>query len=76
MKVLIEIFGWIGMSFILIAYAGVSFSLLNSSGLLFQSMNLIGALGVGTVSFYKNAYQPAMLNVAWGIIAIFALLHV
>ena len=76
MKVLIEMFGWIGMLFILIAYAGVSFSLFDSGSVLFQSMNLVGALGVGMVSFYKKAYQPAMLNVVWGIIAISALLRI
>lgn len=75
MKVLIEIFGWVGMLLILVAYAGVSFSLLDSGSTLFQSMNLVGAFGVGTISFYKKAYQPGMLNIVWGIIAIFALIH-
>jgi hypothetical protein len=33
----------------------------------------MGALGVVVVSFYKRAYQPAILNAVWACIALVAL---
>lgn len=75
MKNFIEIFGWIGMMLVLVAYGAVSFLILDSKSVLFQLMNLVGALGIGAVSFYKRAYQPAVLNIAWGLIAIVAMLR-
>lgn len=76
MKTFIEIFGWFGTLLVLIAYGLSSFAILDHESIIFQSMNLVGALGIGAISFYKKAYQPAWLNVAWGLIAIMALIRI
>ena len=73
MKLTVEIFGWYGAGAILLAYALVSFSLLGPGSLWYQALNVTGAAGLGTVSFYKRAYQPAALNVIWFLIALVAI---
>ncbi len=70
-----EIIGWYGMTAILLAYALVSFNFLSTSNLIFQLLNLTGAGGVAFISFKKNAYQPGLLNIAWAIIAMLAIIR-
>ena len=72
----LEVFGWYGMFAILVAYALVSFDILPSDNLWFQILNLTGALGLTTISFYKKAYQLAVLNAVWTIIAMIAIIKI
>lgn len=71
----IEILGWVGVSLILLAYILVSFGKIDAHRGFYQILNLIGALGVLVHSFSKKDYQPAILNVVWALIAVFALLN-
>jgi hypothetical protein len=73
MRRLIELYGWYGMTAIVLAYALASFSAINASGLTFQILNGTGALGIAVVSFHKKAYQPGVLNIIWAFIAIVAI---
>lgn len=75
-KVFIEIFGWYGMVAIVLAYALVSFSLTVSDSIWYQLLNGTGAIGIVTVSLYKKAYQPGILNIIWALIALIAILNI
>lgn len=72
-KSLIEWGGWYGTIAIMTAFALSSFSVIKPTDLLYQILNLTGAVGIVTVSFYKRAYQPAVLNIIWIIIALIAI---
>jgi hypothetical protein len=74
MNKLVELYGWYGMAAILLAYALASFSVIDARGLPFQILNGTGALGIVLVSFRRKAYQPGVLNIAWTLIAIAAII--
>lgn len=71
----VEIIGWYGAAAIVGAYALVSFSLLKADSLPYQVLNGTGAIGIVIVSLRKNAYQPAVLNIIWVIIALAAIVR-
>ncbi len=70
----VEVIGWAGVGIIILAYLLVSFGTVDAHQGLYQILNLIGSLGVITHSIVKRDYQPAILNVVWALIAVFALL--
>ncbi len=72
-KIVTEILGWYGTVVILAAYALVSFGIFKADGLWAQLLNFTGALGIVTISLNKKAYQPAVLNGTWALIAIVVL---
>ncbi len=69
-KLIEELFGWYGTITIVGAYALLSFGLITGDSLLFQILNGTGAVGIAYISLKKKAYQPAVLNIIWTIIAI------
>ena len=71
--ILLESSGYIGASFILVAYFLVSFNILSSQSVIFQYLNLIGSVGNITYYIYKKAYSGAILDSIWLVIAIFAI---
>ncbi len=75
-KTLLEIFGWYGALAIILAYGLVSFSILSSSSIWYQLLNATGAIGILTISFYRRAFQPAILNTVWAIVAIIAIINI
>ncbi len=75
MKTLFEILGWYGTVAILAAYALVSFSIISPDNVWYQILNGTGAVGIVVVSYYKRAYQPAVLNLVWAGIALVALIR-
>jgi len=74
MKKFLEILGWYGTVAIVGAYALVSFSVIQSDSTFYQFLNLTGAIGIVAISLAKKAYQPAILNIIWTIIAAIALI--
>ncbi len=72
---LIEVAGWLGLAFILLAYALVSFERIESASMVFQIMNAFGAIGIIISSLSKKDYQPAVLNFIWLFIALIALIR-
>ncbi|MFW5489748.1 MAG: CBU_0592 family membrane protein [Desulfovibrio sp.] len=70
---LFEVVGWYGTAAIVLAYLFVSLGMLDSKGLPYQLLNLTGAFGIIAISFRKKAYQPAVLNVIWAVIALIAI---
>jgi hypothetical protein len=66
-----QIFGWIGMALLILAYALLSNKKLNPHTKTYHFLNLLGALGI-VVSTLKTKSWPALtLNIIWIIIAIF-----
>ena len=73
MKQLIELFGWISVGLILLAYGLVSFGAAQPDSLLYQGMNAIGAIGIIASSYDNKHWQPIALNIVWLIIAGFGI---
>ena len=76
MEKFVEFFGWYGAGAIVLAYALVSFSILQPTDIIFQLLNGSGALGIVLVSWRKQAFQPAVLNIVWTIIAVAAIIKI
>lgn len=69
----VEVAGWIGAAFILLAYLLVTLGRLTGQSLAFQWMNLLGALGFVINGWWHQALPSASLNVIWMLIAAVAL---
>jgi hypothetical protein len=76
MRQFIDLLGWYGALAIITGYFLVSFSYLESTSLYYQLLNATGAIGIVVISIYKKAYQPAVLNIVWVCIAVFAILGI
>ncbi len=74
MAIYLEIFGWYGAIAIITAYALVSFSILAPTSIWYQLLNGTGALGIVAISFYRQTYQPGVLNLVWAFIAFAAII--
>jgi hypothetical protein len=72
---LLEIIGWLGTILILIAYLLVSTKKLEPISKTYQLLNLFGAVGVGVNSLIHHALPSVGINLAWMIIAIYALIR-
>lgn len=71
-----ETIGWAGSLSIIGAFMLVSYEIIEPRSITFQLMNFTGATAVATISFYKNAYQPAVLNAVFGLVAVIILLQI
>lgn len=69
----IEIVGWLGTALILVAYVLSSLGYLSTSTVSYQLMNLLGALGVGLITYLRKAFQGFVLNLVWAIVAFIGL---
>ncbi len=70
-----DIFGWIGMILVLIAYGLLSANKI-SSGKLYQGLNIIAAVFMAIGLLPKNAWFSFTLQVAWAIIGIIAIIKI
>lgn len=70
-----DIFGWIGMVLVLLAYGLLSTNKVNN-GMLYQIINLVAALFMAVGVFPKNAWFSFALQVIWAIIAIIAIIKI
>ncbi len=68
--------GWIGVLSILIAYAGLTFGVLTADGLPYHILNLVGGAGIIIDALADKNYQPAVLNLIWAAIAVYAIVKV
>lgn len=73
MNTLIEALGWYGTIAIVTAFALTSFGVIHPSDSLYLALNITGAVGIIVVSYRKKAYQPAVLNVVWLLIAVISI---
>ena len=75
MSIVNEIIGWVCTAAILTAYVLLNFSILSTHDLVYQLLNIIGAAGIVYHSLYKKDYEPAVLNIIWGIVALIAIIN-
>jgi len=72
----IEILGWYGIIAIIVAYLLLSLDVVTSLTPSYQVLNLTGAIAIIIHSLKKKDYQPAVLNVLWALIAVFAIARI
>lgn len=70
-----DIFGWIGMVLVLLAYGLLSTNKI-SNGKLYQIINLIAAVFMAIALLPKNAWFSFALQIAWALIAIVAIIRI
>ena len=70
-----DLFGWIGMVLVLLAYALLSTNKINN-GKLYQFINLIAAIFMAVGLLPKNAWFSFALQVAWALIAIVSIIKI
>lgn len=69
-KLMENIVGWYGAFVILLAYILVSFNVLQPANIIYLVLNFTGSLGILVISYVNRAYQPAVLNLIWALIAL------
>lgn len=72
---LIDFIGWTGMLCLLASYGLTSLASLSPRQPAYQILNIVGAIGLTVVSLARRAYQPAVLNLIWTVIAAVALVR-
>ena len=66
-----DVIGWLGAAFVLIAYGLLSIQWMNGNSISYQALNVTGALLLVVNSYYLGAYPSVGVNAAWvGIAAI------
>ena len=73
MGLTIDILGWFGALFVLLAYALVSTRRVAGNSRPYQSLNVAGASLLLANTAYAGAYPSSFVNAVWIGIAIFAL---
>ncbi len=73
LETITEAAGWIGVLAILLAYALISFQIVNAESVWYHGLNLVGGVGIIVDAVADKNYQPAVLNVVWIAIAMYAL---
>ena len=69
----VEVIGWIGVVFLVLAYFLLTHHDLNSRSKLYQWMNLIGAVLIGINAFTNKAYPSFGSNLVWMLVAVYGL---
>ena len=72
MDTLIDVVGWLGALFVLLAYWLVSSGRLKGTSFAFQAMNIGGALMLGTNAFWYGALPSVSVNAMWAFIGLWA----
>ncbi len=75
MDMLLDIFGWAGITAFVLAYYLIATGKLRADGWEYHSLNLFGAVAVGASIFPKKAWPAFGLEIIWGAIALFSLVR-
>lgn len=67
--------GWIGVFFVVLAYALISLQVIEPNSVLYIVFNLLGSAGIIVSSLNKKDFQPVVLNCLWILIALIALVR-
>ena len=73
MKKLVEIAGWVGVLFILGAFAANVFEIWSNKDLLYLIANAVGAALVAWSVFVKKAWPALALETVWCAVALFGI---
>jgi hypothetical protein len=68
-QLFIDIIGWAGAFFLLLAYTLVSRKKLQGDSISFQSLNVLGSILLIANSFYYGAFPSVAVNAIWIFIA-------
>jgi hypothetical protein len=71
-KLIIEVIGWFGVIFYVVAYFLLTIGLLTANGYRFHFLNMLGAIGLIVVSAYYGDKPNLVVNALWLAIGIFA----
>ena len=72
-KLFIEIIGWIGVFFLVLAYFLLTHHDLTSRSKVYQWMNLVGAILLGINAYLNGAFPSFATNVVWLLVAVYGL---
>ena len=72
-ELVVEISGWLGVVFYVIAYFSLSINLLKSNGYLFHILNILGAVGLITDAAFHMDRPNLVVNVVWFVIGLIAI---
>ena len=65
--------GWLGATFLLVAYAMVSSKKLEADSTAYQLLNIIGSVFLVANTLFYRAYPSSFVNVIWVGIAVFSI---
>ncbi|MGA0555584.1 CBU_0592 family membrane protein [Larkinella sp. VNQ87] len=69
----IELAGWLGVFFYLLAYLLLTLRLVRADRLPFHLLNVLGAIGLIINSMHTHDHQSIVVNVAWLLIGLWAI---
>lgn len=75
-ELFVEIFGWVGIIFILLAYFLVSYELVSGTSLTYQVINFLGSCGIFYNACHKKSKPLIVLQLVWGIIALISIIKI
>lgn len=70
-----NIFGWIGMILVLVAYALLSINKIKQ-GLIYQILNLLAGILMAIGLYPKNAWFSFTLQIIWAVVAATAIIKI
>lgn len=73
MELFFQVVGWIGMALVVSAYFLTTRQYVITKGKTDEFMNLFGAIGLGISVFHQQAWPAFVLQVIWGLIALYSL---
>jgi hypothetical protein len=71
----VEIVGWLGVVFIILAYTLNIMSVIHTDSAIYHLLNILGAIGIITDGLKKKDLQPVVLNLIWLAVALIAVLR-
>jgi len=74
MEIFSQAIGWVGTFLIVLAYFLVSNNKISPNSKRYQLVNLFGSIGVGFNVFHQQVWPAFVLQVIWGIIAVFSII--
>lgn len=74
--ILIEYIGWIGVLLIIASYGLIALGVVDGNSLVYHGLILAGSMSVGAISLKKRAFQPAVLNILFTVLAIAAIARI
>ena len=75
-EMIADVFGWIGMIALLVAYGFISAGRMTAKSGKYQGLNVVGSMGLIVNSTWYGAYPSTALNVVWIAIALITLVSI
>jgi uncharacterized membrane protein len=72
---MINIFGWLGVAGVLLAYILLSFGVIGSRDFIYQLLNGVGAILLIIESAWRKDYPFTFLNVVWSLVALVTIIQ-